>query len=87
MDVETTRRMVGQKSMNRVRGHRGWRWNLREWSPVRPPKLKRTVRLLLHPEALLVDRAVVPATGQREVRQRGGAALRLVADVMAFAAR
>jgi len=35
--------------------------------------------------ALLVDRAVVPATEQREVRERGWAALRPVTDVMPLA--
>jgi hypothetical protein len=47
------------------------------------PKL--AVRLSIELVALLVDRAVVPATEQGEVRQRGRAALRPVADVMPLA--
>ena len=46
------------------------------------PKL--AVRLSIKPVALLVDRAVVPATEQREIRQRGGTALRPVTNVMAL---
>ena len=45
------------------------------------------VGVSIHLVALLVDRAVVPATEQREVRERGRAAVRPVADVMPLAER
>src|SRR5437762_11551070 len=46
------------------------------------PKL--AVRLSIKSVALLVDRAVVPATEHGEIRQRGGTALRPVTNVMAL---
>ncbi len=87
MDVEAACEVVGPKNISRVAGHRGRRWNRFEVSPVGPSELKRAVGMSLYPEALLVDGAVVAATEQGEVRERGGAALRPVADVMAIAAR
>jgi len=50
-------------------------------------ELKLAVGLPLTLETLLVDGAVVPATEQREIRQRRRAAMRPVADVMALAER
>jgi len=55
--------------------------------PVRPPEVELAVGLSIHLVALLVDRAVVPTTEKREVRERGRAALRPVTDVMPLAER
>jgi hypothetical protein len=49
---------------------------------VRAPELQPAVRLALDLEALLVDRAVMTTAEHREIRQRGGAAVSPVADVM-----
>ncbi len=54
---------------------------------VRPPEMKRAVRLSLDPVAFFVDRAVVPATEEREIRERGRAPFGPVAHVMSFAQR
>src|SRR3972149_149279 len=54
---------------------------------VRPPEPERAVGLPIDLVPLLVNRAVVPATEQREVRERGRAALRPVAEVMPLAER
>ena len=49
------------------------------------PERQLAVRLSIDLVALLVDRAVVPATEHGEVRQRRGAAVGPVTDVMALA--
>src|SRR5439155_972062 len=59
----------------------------RAGAPVRTPEVELAVRLSIHLVALLVDRALVPATEQREVRERGRAAVRPVTDVMPLAER
>jgi hypothetical protein len=46
---------------------------------------KLAVRLSIELVALLVDGAVVPSTEQGEIRERGGAALGPVTDVMSLA--
>jgi len=63
-------------------GHLVRKRNLGENPPVRTPEVELAVRLSLQLVALLVDRAVVPATEQGEIRQRGGTALRPVTNVM-----
>jgi hypothetical protein len=52
---------------------------------VRAAEPQLAVRQSIELVALLVDGAVMPATEQGEIRQRGGAALRSVTDVMALA--
>ncbi len=63
------------------------RRDIRQDAAVRPPEAKRAVGLSVDLITLLVDRAVMPATEQGEIRQRGRAALGPVADVMPFAER
>ncbi len=87
MDVEASRDVLRPKDVRRIGGHRGRRRSRGEEPPVRPPELERAVGLSLHLVALLVDRAVVTATEQREVGERGRAALRPVADVMPLTER
>ena len=51
---------------------------------VRAAEPKLSVRLSVELVALLVNGAVVPATEQGEIRERGGASLGPVTDVMAL---
>ncbi len=60
--------VVGAEGLDRIRGQRGRGWDLGEGPAVRPPEPEGAVRLARHVVALLVDRAVVPATEPHEVR-------------------
>jgi hypothetical protein len=68
-------------------GQRRRRWHVRERLSVGSREPQRAVRLSLDAVALLVDGAVVAPTEHREVRERGGAAVGPVADVMALPER
>src|SRR5437016_650090 len=68
----------------RIAGHRGRRRDLGQRPAIRAAKPKLAVRLSIDLVALLVNGAVVPATQQGEVRERGGAPLGPVPDVMAL---
>jgi len=73
------------KHLHRIAGY-FWRTrDLGQESAVRATEPKRAVRLSIELVALFVDSAVVTATEHGEIRQRGGAALGPVADVMALA--
>jgi len=61
--------------------------DFRQYPPVRPPEAELTIRLSFHLEPLFVNRAMVPPTEHREIRQLRWAALRPVADVMALTER
>ena len=87
MEAESLRVVLRPQGLDRIGGHRGRRRDLGQGPAVRPPEPKRAVGLSIDLIALLVDRAVVPATEQREVRERGWAALRPVTDVMPLAER
>ena len=75
------------QSRDRIRGQRDRRRDVGQQAAVRPPEPERAVGLGIDAIALLVDRAVVSATEEREVGERGRAALRPVADVMPLAQR
>ena len=64
-----------------LRGGRDFRYE----SPIRTAEPKLAVGLTLDLETFLVDGAVVPATQHGEVRERGGATVGPVTDVMALA--
>ena len=66
-------------------GHRRGRRDLGQESAIRAMEPKLAVRLSVDLIALLVDGAMVPATEQSEIRQRGGATLGPVTDVMTLA--
>src|SRR5262245_7701198 len=53
--------------------------------PIRSAELEGTARLAFEPKSLLVDRSVMPATQQREIRESRGPAFRPVAHVMTLA--
>ena len=59
-----------RSACDRIGGHRGRRRHVGQRPAVRSPELERAVGLSLDLIALLVHRAVVPATEQREVRER-----------------
>ena len=75
------------EGLDRIRRHRRGGRHLGEGPAVRPPELERAVGLSIHLVTLLVYRTMVPATEQREVRERGRATLRPVAHVMPLAQR
>ncbi len=85
MEAEALSVVPRSESLDRIEGDRNWRRNLGQWPPVRSPEPERAVGLSIDLVALLVDRTVVPATEQGEIRERGRAALRPVAEVMALA--
>ena len=87
MEAEPLRVVPLSEGLDRIGGHRGRRWDIRQRSAVRPPELERAVGLSIDLVALLVYRAMVPATEEREVRQRGRPALRPVPHVMSLAKR
>src|SRR5205823_7946662 len=76
-----------RKGLDGIGGYRSGGRHLGQELTVRAPEPELSVGLSIHLVALLVDRAVVPATEQREVRERGRAAVRPVADVVPLAER
>ena len=79
--------VLGSQDVDRIGGHCRRRRDLGQEPAVGPPESERAIGLSIDPVALLVDRAVMPATQQREVRERGGAAFRPVAHVVPLAQR
>src|SRR5438093_301571 len=61
------------------------RRHLRQQVAIRPPELERPVGPTRDLEALLVHRAMMPSTQQREVGQRRRAPVRPVAEMMPLA--
>jgi len=82
VEAEPLRVVPRPEGPHRIGGHRRRRRCLGQGPAVRPPKAEGAVGLSIDLVALLVDRAVVPAAEQGEVRERGRAALCPVADVM-----
>ena len=68
-------------------GHRWRRWDVGEQLSVRSPEAQRAVGESFHPVAFLVHGAVMAPAQHREIRERGGAAVGPVAEVMALAER
>ena len=68
-----------------IAGHSRRRRDLGQKPAVRAAEPQLTVRLSIELVALLVNGAVVPATEHGEIRERRGAPLGPVADVMALA--
>src|SRR5262245_11050491 len=80
--VKPLRLVLGLERPDRVGGHRvGWR-DVREEPPIRPQEPKVAVGLTRDLVSLLMHRAVVTATKQREVRERRETSLGPVADVV-----
>jgi len=70
------------QNLHGIAAHLRSRRDLGQEPPVRPAEPKLAIRLSIELIALLVDRAMVAAAEQSEIRERGGAALRPVMDVM-----
>ena len=68
MQAEPLRVVLRSEGLDWVCGHRGRGRDVGQQLAIRSPELKRAVGLSIDPIALLVHRAVVPATEQREVR-------------------
>jgi len=82
VDVESVPDVRGAEGLKRVGGHPRRRRDVGQHSSVRPPELQRTVGLSGDVITLFVHRAVMPATEQREIRERRRAAGRPMTDVM-----
>ena len=85
VEAQTLSVMTPLESADRIGGHLGRLWDFGQGSAIRPPEPKRTVEPAIDFVALLVDRAVMPATEQREIRERRRTALCPVPKVMALA--
>jgi hypothetical protein len=77
--------VLRSQDLHGVSEHLGRSRDLGQNPAVRAAEPKLAVCQSIELVALLVDGAVGPATEQGEIRQRGGAALRPVTDVMALA--
>jgi hypothetical protein len=87
VQAEPLRLVLRPERLDRIGGHRGRGRDVREQLAVRSPELKRAVGLSLDLIALLMHRAVVPATEQRKIRERGWAPVRPMMEVMALPER
>jgi hypothetical protein len=85
VEADALRVVLSSKDLPGITAHLGRRRDLGQEPAVRATESKLAVRLSIELVALLVDGPMVPATEQSEIRQRGGAALRPVTDVMALA--
>ena len=60
---------------------------MRQRPAIRSAEAELSISLSLHPITVFVHRAMMAATQQREIRQRGGASVGPVANVMALTER
>ena len=81
MQAEPLRVVLRAERLDRIGGNRGRGRDVGEQLAVRTPELQRAIGLSIDLIALLVHRAVMSPTEQREVRQRGWAALRPMTEV------
>ena len=84
MQVESLRVVLSPQGLDRICGYCGREWDLGQGPAIRPPESKRAVGLSIDLITLLVHRAMVPATEQGEVRERGRAALGPMMEVMSL---
>jgi len=68
-----------------IAAHGSRRRDLRQKPAIRPSESKIAVRLSIELVTLFVDSPVVSATEQRQIRERGGAPLCPVTDVVSLA--
>ena len=87
VNAEPLRLVLRPEGLDGIGGDRSGRRHLRQEPPVGAAEAELSIGLSLHLEALLVERAVVPAAQQRQIRQRSRPALRPVAEMMALAER
>ena len=82
MEAKTKGVVMRAERRDGIAAHGSSRRHLGQRAAIRPLEPERPVGGTRDPVALLVHRAVMPATEQREVRERGGPAVRPVAEVM-----
>ena len=87
MKVEPLSVVHREQRVDGIARHRDERRNVRQWPAVRSPEAELSISLSLHLITLFVHRAVMAATQQRQIRQRGGASVGPVANVMALTER
>jgi hypothetical protein len=87
MEAQPLRLVPSADQLHGIGMYRRGRRHLGHEPAIRSPEPELSIGLSLDLVAFLVDRAVVPATEQREVRERGGPAVRPVTDVMALTER
>ncbi|PYM87144.1 MAG: hypothetical protein DME13_07165 [Candidatus Rokuibacteriota bacterium] len=87
MKVEPLSVVRREQRVDGIARHGRGRRNVRQWSAVRSPEAELSISLPLHLITVFVHRAVMPATQQREIRQRGGASVGPMANVMALTER
>src|SRR5213593_247114 len=84
VNVNTLRLVPLAENSHRIGWNRRWRWDLAQELAARSTEAERSVGVSSDLISLLVNRAVVATTEQGEIRQRRGAAVGPVADVMAL---
>jgi hypothetical protein len=84
IEAKTQRIVVRPEHLDGIAAHRSSGRHLRQRAAVRPLEPESPVGSARDPVALLVHRSVMPATEQREVRERCRATLRPVVEVMAL---
>jgi len=82
VDSQALRVVTRAEGRNGVLGDRCRRRYVGKRASVRPPELERPVGQPRNLITLLVHRSVMPAAEQREVRERGRAPVRPVAEMM-----
>jgi hypothetical protein len=87
VETEPLRVMLLTERLDRIGGHRRRQRDVGQEPAIRPAEAERAVGLSIDLITLLVDGAVVPATEQREIRERGRPALGPVVKVMPLAER
>jgi hypothetical protein len=87
VNVEPLNVVRRQQRVDGIARHHGGRRNVRQWPAVRSPEAELSISLSLHLITLFVHRAMMAATQQREIRQRGGASVGPMAKVMALTER
>ena len=87
IEVKTGRFIPRPERAHGIFWNRRWTRDHRNRSSVRSLESQLAVGLAFHLVALLVDSAVMTPAEHREVRERGGAAVGPVTDVMALAER
>jgi hypothetical protein len=83
--VQPLRIVPRSEDRHGIAGHLRRKLDLGQKLAVRTAEPKLAVRLSIELVALLVNGAVMPATEQSEIRERGGAPLCPVTDVMSLA--
>ncbi len=84
VDVESEADICGAQGWQRISGESRSRGNVREYSPIRAPELKRAVRLWDDLITLFMDASVMPPAEQREIRECRRATRCPMMDVMSF---